>query len=44
MPLVHISFLEGKPTGFGAHVGEIVYRTVVDINIFRDTISRLHEP
>ena len=30
MPLVRISFMKGRPEGFGKKVGEIVYRTMVD--------------
>jgi phenylpyruvate tautomerase PptA (4-oxalocrotonate tautomerase family) len=30
MPLVRISFLKGKPEGFGKEVGGVVYRTMVD--------------
>lgn len=30
MPLVRISFLQGKPKGFGKQVGALVYRTMVD--------------
>jgi phenylpyruvate tautomerase PptA (4-oxalocrotonate tautomerase family) len=30
MPLVRISFLKGKPAGFGKEVGGVVYRTMVD--------------
>lgn len=34
MPLVRISFMKGKPEGFGKKVGEIVYRAMVDtINV-----------
>ena len=34
MPLVQISFIKGKPEGFGKKVGEIVYRAMVDtINV-----------
>ena len=34
MPLVRISFMKGRPEGFGKKVGEIVYRTMVDtINV-----------
>jgi len=34
MPLVRISFLKGKPEGFGRTVAEVVYQTMVDtINI-----------
>lgn len=34
MPLVRISYREGKPANFGRKVGEIVYRTMVDtINV-----------
>lgn len=34
MPLVRISFIKGKPEGFGQKVAEIVYRTMVDtINV-----------
>jgi len=34
MPLVRISFMKGKPEGFGKKAGEIVYRTMVDtINV-----------
>lgn len=31
MPLVRISLMQGKPEGFGKKIGEIVYRTMVDI-------------
>jgi 4-oxalocrotonate tautomerase len=30
MPLVRISFLEGRPEGFGKKVGEVVYRTMME--------------
>jgi phenylpyruvate tautomerase PptA (4-oxalocrotonate tautomerase family) len=34
MPLVRISMMKGKPAGFGAKVGRIVYETMVDaINV-----------
>ncbi len=34
MPLVRISFLKGKPRGFGKDVASVVYRTMVDtINV-----------
>lgn len=34
MPLVRISFLKGKPEGFGKQVGGVVYHTMVDtINV-----------
>lgn len=34
MPLVRISFLQGRPEGFGPKVAEVVYRTMVDtINV-----------
>lgn len=34
MPLVRISFLKGKPEGFGRKVAEVVYQTMVDtINV-----------
>ena len=34
MPLVRISFIKGRPAGFGKKVGEAVYRTMVDtINV-----------
>jgi phenylpyruvate tautomerase PptA (4-oxalocrotonate tautomerase family) len=34
MPLVRISFLRGKPPGFGKKVGDVVYRTMMDtINV-----------
>ncbi len=34
MPLVRISFMKGKPSGFGRRIGEIVYRAMVDtINV-----------
>jgi phenylpyruvate tautomerase PptA (4-oxalocrotonate tautomerase family) len=34
MPLVRIAMLKGKPEGFGKHVGDVVYRTMVDtINV-----------
>jgi phenylpyruvate tautomerase PptA (4-oxalocrotonate tautomerase family) len=34
MPLVRISFLRGKPAGFGKKVGDVVYRTMMDtINV-----------
>lgn len=34
MPLVRISFMKGKPVGFGRRIGEIVYRSMVDtINV-----------
>jgi phenylpyruvate tautomerase PptA (4-oxalocrotonate tautomerase family) len=34
MPLVRISFLKGKPEGFGKQVAAVVYRTMVDtINV-----------
>jgi len=34
MPLVRISFLQGRPEGFGTKVAEVVYRTMVDtINV-----------
>lgn len=37
MPLVHISFLKGKPESFGKKVGDVVYRTMVDtINVPAD--------
>ncbi len=31
MPLVRISLMKGKPQDFGKKIGEIVYRTMVDI-------------
>lgn len=31
MPLVRISLMQGKPDGFGKKIGEIVYRTMVDV-------------
>ncbi len=34
MPLVRISFMRGKPEGFGKKIGEVVYRTMIDtINV-----------
>lgn len=34
MPLVRISFLKGKPKGFGKQVAEVVYRSMVEtINV-----------
>jgi phenylpyruvate tautomerase PptA (4-oxalocrotonate tautomerase family) len=34
MPLVRISLMEGKPAGFGAKVGRIVYETMMEtINV-----------
>ena len=34
MPIVRISFMKGKPEGFGKKVAEVVYRTMVDtINV-----------
>lgn len=34
MPLVRISFLKGKPEGFGKQVTEVVYRSMVEtINV-----------
>ncbi len=34
MPLVRISFMKGKPRGFGRSVGDIVYRSMIDtINV-----------
>jgi phenylpyruvate tautomerase PptA (4-oxalocrotonate tautomerase family) len=34
MPLVRISFLKGKPEGFGKKVGDAVYRTMMEtINV-----------
>lgn len=34
MPLVRISYLNGRPEGFGKQVGGVVYRTLVDtINV-----------
>jgi len=34
MPLVRISFLKGRPEGFGKQVASVVYRTMVDtINV-----------
>ncbi len=34
MPLVRIAHMHGKPEGFGKHIGEIVYRTMMDtINV-----------
>ena len=34
MPLVRIALMKGKPEGFGKHVGDIVYGTMVDtINV-----------
>lgn len=31
MPLVRIALMKGKPAGFGKRIGEIVYRTMVDV-------------
>lgn len=31
MPLVRISLIKGKPEGFGGKIGEVVYRTMVDV-------------
>ncbi len=34
MPLVRISFMRGKPEGFGKKIGDVVYRTMIDtINV-----------
>ena len=34
MPLVRISFMRGKPEGFGKKIGDAVYRTMIDtINV-----------
>lgn len=34
MPLVRISFMQGKPAEFGKHVGEIIYHAMVEtINV-----------
>jgi len=34
MPLVRISFMKGKPEGFGKKVGDVVYRTMTEtINV-----------
>ncbi len=34
MPLVRISFIKGKPAGFGGKIGDIVYQSMVDtINV-----------
>jgi phenylpyruvate tautomerase PptA (4-oxalocrotonate tautomerase family) len=34
MPLVRISFMKGKPGGFGRKIGDIVYQSMVDtINV-----------
>ena len=48
MPLVRISMMKGKPAGFGAKVGRIVYETMVDaINVpqnDRFQIVTEHEP
>lgn len=48
MPLVRISLMKGKPAGFGANVGRIVYETMVDaINVpqnDRFQIVTEHEP
>lgn len=34
MPLVRIALMKGKAPGFGKHVGEIVYRSMIDsINV-----------
>ncbi len=30
MPLVRLSYMQGKPDGFGQHVGDIVYQTMVE--------------
>ncbi len=30
MPLVQISFMRGKPEGFGKKIGDVVYRTMID--------------
>ncbi len=30
MPLVRISFMRGKPEGFGKKIGDVVYRTMID--------------
>jgi phenylpyruvate tautomerase PptA (4-oxalocrotonate tautomerase family) len=48
MPLVRISMMKGRPAGFGAKVGRIVYETMVDaINVpqnDRFQIVTEHEP
>jgi 4-oxalocrotonate tautomerase len=31
MPLVRISLMKGKPEGFGGKIGELVYRSMVDV-------------
>jgi phenylpyruvate tautomerase PptA (4-oxalocrotonate tautomerase family) len=34
MPLVRISYLKGKPSGFGKQVSDIIYRTMIEtINV-----------
>lgn len=48
MPLVRITYLNGRPQGFGKQAGEIVYRTMVDtINVpARDNFQIIsqHDP
>ncbi len=45
MPLVRISFLRGRPEGFGKQVGAVVYRAMVDtINVpLRDNFQMITE-